>query len=39
VQDEIDRLQAQPGPDDDRDLATLWARKKDLLKRIEALNT
>jgi DNA primase len=38
VQDAIDRLQDEAGTDHDRLLAGLWARKKELLKRIEDLN-
>jgi DNA primase len=37
VQDEIDRLEGRAG-DQDRTLAALWAKKKELLQRIEALN-
>ncbi len=37
VQDEIDRLPAS-GPDADRTLEALWARKKALLGRLEQLN-
>jgi DNA primase len=37
VQDEIDRLEGGAG-DQDRTLAALWAKKKELLQRIEALN-
>lgn len=39
VQDEIDRLQAgtRAGDDTDRRLATLWAKKLELLQRLEAL--
>jgi DNA primase len=36
VQDEIDRLQAKPSASNDT-LATLWARKKELLTRLEEL--
>ncbi len=38
VQIEINRLQ-ESGPTEDRDLEILWSRKKDLLHRIEALNS
>jgi DNA primase len=38
VQDEIDRLEARPGASTDT-LATLWARKMALHKRLEALGT
>jgi DNA primase len=38
VQDEIDRLQQRPGPDGDRELATLWERKQELLRRLEDLS-
>ena len=37
VQREIDRLQEQGGARYDEQILTLWARKKDLLQRIEAL--
>jgi DNA primase len=36
VQDEIDRLEAKPSASNDA-LATLWAKKKELLKRLEEL--
>jgi DNA primase len=38
VQREIDRLQEQGGPRFDDEIVTLWTRKKDLLRRIEALS-
>jgi hypothetical protein len=36
VQDEIDRLEAKPSASNDA-LASLWAKKKELLKRLEEL--
>jgi hypothetical protein len=36
VQEEIDRLQSGPGASDET-LAALWARKKELLRRLEEL--
>jgi len=39
IQDAIDRLQDQPGLDTDRDLAALWERKKELLRRLEEMST
>ena len=38
VQREIDRLQELGGPRVDDEIVTLWTRKKDLLRRIEALS-
>jgi DNA primase len=38
VQREIDRLQEQGGARFEEDIVTLWTRKKDLLRRIEALS-
>jgi len=38
VQREIDRLQEQGGPRVDDEIVSLWTRKKDLLRRIEALS-
>lgn len=38
LQREIDRVQQQ-GPDGEREIHALWERKKDLLLRIEALNS
>ena len=37
MQDEIDRLQERRRTIDDRTLAALWARKKELLERLEAV--
>ena len=39
VQREIDRLQEQGGAGFDSEIVTLWARKKDLLQRIEQLGS
>lgn len=39
VQREIDRLQEQGGAGFDNEIVTLWARKKDLLQRIEQLGS
>jgi DNA primase len=39
VQREIDRLQEQGGAGYDNEITALWARKKDLLQRIEALGS
>jgi hypothetical protein len=38
VQREIDRLQEQGGAKVDDEIVSLWTRKKDLLRRIEALS-
>ena len=38
VQEAIDRLQAAAGTSDDREFADLWARKMELLRRLEVLN-
>ena len=37
VQREIDRLQEQGGARYEDEIVTLWARKKDLLQRIEEM--
>jgi hypothetical protein len=39
VQQEIDRLQDQGAGDDSHRLEALWARKMDLVQRIETLST
>jgi DNA primase len=38
VQEAIDRLQAAAGTGDDQEFAALWARKMELLRRLEFLN-
>jgi hypothetical protein len=38
VQEAIDRLQAAAGTDSTREFADLWARKIELLRRLEVLN-
>ena len=38
IQEEVDRLQASSGSQDDRRLTELWARKMELLRQLETLN-